>query len=282
MAKVHRYASRIAWKKNSRAFGRNFVDTAQFVAAEIVVIAFLAFWPGMPLAVRTGFIGLSAGAVGVLIIVFAARLDDPQMLGNLAEVWTAETFRQVKGWRAVHNIATQGGDIDHVVITPAGVLAVETKFHRYVDQQRRDRDLAEARRAKTRTEALLRSERVPVMPAITPVLIVWGKGRPIWSEGYRVIDDVCVVDGDHPALWTHLFAAPLLTVEMREEVFSALSARQLKHADRGLPPLGAECWAEFREGFRQYRAERAERSARRHALRSRHRLERRPALERQG
>jgi hypothetical protein len=79
-------------------------------------------------------------------------------------------------WQALDNVPLRGGDIDHVLVAPGGVLAIETKFFskesraKYLDEQVRD-----AERCVTRVRGImttLRAHRHPVQG----VLVVWGPG----------------------------------------------------------------------------------------------------------
>ena len=38
--------------------------------------------------------------------------------------------RASRGWRAIHDVDTGRGNIDHVLVGPGGILTVETKSHR--------------------------------------------------------------------------------------------------------------------------------------------------------
>lgn len=148
------------------------------------------------------------------------------------------------------------GDVDHLVIAPCGVLAVETKYrfaqsdkHRLTQQ--RHRDLDSARRAARKVSSLLRSKTIGYDGAVTSVLVVWGPGSPDLSEGFRLVDDVYILDGQYSQLWSHLFRAPLLSADKRAWLQDALAAYQRKqhdYTDARTESLRRNCWTEFREG----------------------------------
>jgi hypothetical protein len=52
------------------------------------------------------------------------------MMGDLGEQWTASELRKLRrrGWRLVNHVMLKNRDIDHVLVGPGGVLAVETKW----------------------------------------------------------------------------------------------------------------------------------------------------------
>jgi hypothetical protein len=114
------------------------------------------------------------------------------MHGAWAEDWTREALRvAVKhkiAWRALDFVPLQGGDIDHVLIAPAGVVAVETKYFGkttragYIDDHVR-----QAARSATRVDGLIRS--VKQHPhRVLPLLVVWGPGA-------AAVDEISQVNG---------------------------------------------------------------------------------------
>lgn len=272
--KAVRFAQRVAWTGNAHRAGLLWRDVVRLLATEAVVLAVLAAWPRLFL--REAVMGFTIGAIVMAVALAVARFDDPQVKGDLAEQWTAESLGTVRGWLATHNLTFYDGDVDHVVVTPSGVLAVETKYrHGQADAGRRAArehdDLQAARRAGRRTRNVLRSlgHSVPV----TPVLVVWGKGRPTLPEGYRRADDVVVVDGEHPWMWSRLFDAPLVPPATRTAIGAALTDfqyKQIAHAARTQQRRWRECWLSFRDGVCEERAEHALKRARRRNLRRRH------------
>lgn len=51
-------------------------------------------------------------------------------MGEIAEQWTAQELRKLRrhGWRVVNHVLLRTWDIDHVLVGPGGVFAVETKW----------------------------------------------------------------------------------------------------------------------------------------------------------
>lgn len=72
-----------------------------------------------------------AGNVGFLAYwVSALTGTAPLLMGELAEQWTASELRALRGegWRLVNHFGLTSGDIDHVLVGPAGIVVVETKW----------------------------------------------------------------------------------------------------------------------------------------------------------
>ena len=170
-----------------------------------VVVAIMALVPGFPFKQLS--IGFVLGSITMVVALSVAQVDDPAVHGRWAEQWSVQALRKVKGWLVVDNVPFDGVDVDHVAVTPCGVLAVETKFHNRLSGdlavEVHGRDLAAARAGAAKVRLLLRSFKLADV-AVTPVLIVWGAGRPPLPNGYRRDGDVVVLDGRHPAVWTPL------------------------------------------------------------------------------
>jgi hypothetical protein len=75
---------------------------------------------------------LAVAASGVCIIVFSRLFRAFRRLnrGERGELRVAEVLDDLRasGYRAFHDLVRDGFNIDHVVVGPAGVFAVETKF----------------------------------------------------------------------------------------------------------------------------------------------------------
>lgn len=280
-----RYAQRVAWAANAHQFGRRWRSYAGLAGGAALVVAVLAVWPYMPL--REALIGFTVGATAATAALSIARFDDPQVRGDLAEQWSAQAFGRVRGWRIVNGLSFPDGDLDHVVVTPSGVLAVETKYRfQQTDRARlakqRRGDLDAAKRAARKTASMLRSKNVGQAANVAPVLMVWGKGAPTLADGYVQIDGAYVLDGDAPELWSHLFNAPLVPNKTRDAIYEALSKfqqKQIAWADQS-GTLRSLCWARFWSGVREARDDRQLRVAKRSSLRRRHTYRRtRPQVE---
>lgn len=123
--------------------------------------------------------------------------------GNLAEQFTSDAVRKLwrRGWRIVNCVEFENCDVDHVVFGPGGVHAVETKWTNH-DWSVQDGSFSNdwARKAVRQCRAnrnkvfhLLRGN-YRIELDVTPLLVIWGEGRPHLAAPVE-IDGVVVVDG---------------------------------------------------------------------------------------
>jgi Nuclease-related domain len=87
--------------------------------------------------VDSGFVrGLLTGVVFTAVVgslafwVVQVTGTASVMMGDLGEQWTASELRRLRrdGWRVVNHVRLSAWDIDHVLVGPGGVFAVETKW----------------------------------------------------------------------------------------------------------------------------------------------------------
>ena len=125
-------------------------------------------------------------------------------LGAEAESWTADEIAKLgSGWRTVHAIGIGSGDVDHVVIGPPGVFALETKRKSSpwtrADLQRGGRvDGAkdQAQRSAKAVRSRLRSYDREV--EVTAVVVLWGRTQEgVLGDGGRI----AVVHGSDLRRW---------------------------------------------------------------------------------
>jgi hypothetical protein len=131
-------------------------------------------------------------------------------LGGVAEQWTSAALRKLgRGrWRVIDRVDFEDMDVDHVVIGPAGVLAVETKWSsewRYEGgklQFRFGDPIGQARRGARKIRYLLLSYGIHVDPV--PVLCLWGPGLPDFPDGADWAGDVLLLHGKQAKAWRPL------------------------------------------------------------------------------
>ncbi len=71
----------------------------------------------------------AAGAIASVVIIQTGT--GPTMAGELAEQWTVEELKELleHGHRLVNHVVIDGrGDADHVLVGPAGLFVLETKW----------------------------------------------------------------------------------------------------------------------------------------------------------
>lgn len=135
--------------------------------------------------VRGLWIGVAvAGTAGVLtVLVIEATGTAPTSMGATAEQWTASELRPLRkrGWRLLNHVALQRWDIDHVLVGPGGVWAVETKWA--ADGWVLDPPSPRLHQALERVRGNARNLnywhllRPLGVGSVSPVLFLWG-GRP--------------------------------------------------------------------------------------------------------
>jgi Nuclease-related domain len=273
----HSHAHRLACSSAARAAGRRWRSYLALLAVTLSAVAIIATVPHIPL--RQGYTGIVLGAIAMLVSISLVGLQNPAVDGRFAEQWSLDGLRKVRGWHVTDNVPFEREDVDHVVVAPSAVLAVETKYHSRAypgtpaETERHQRDLNSADRAAHKIRLLLRAEKLRDAADVVPVLIVWGPGAPRLPDGHRLENGVRLVDGDHPELWMHLFNAPLLAPDTRRDLharFQKFGAKRSRHDAQVLPSLRGEMWREFRGGIAHERSQRADRHHRARELRRRH------------
>ena len=128
-----------------------------------VAVVVLLLLPAFPF--KQLLIGFMLGSITMAVTLSIGQVDDPLVHGRWAEQWSVEALRKVNGWRVIDNVPFDHVDVDHVAVTPCGVLAVETKFHSKLSAglaaDVHARDLAAARAAAAKLRLLLRSFKLP-------------------------------------------------------------------------------------------------------------------------
>jgi hypothetical protein len=211
-----------------------FVATTVLVAAAAIVGAtFLtpnSFAKGM--VVGAGVVATFGGiAVLALLVTGTAQTG----MGEVAEQWTATELRPLRkvGGRVINNLALQRWDIDHVVILPSGVFAIESKWSgRGWDLDHPDDQLTKAiRRASgnARTLRLWKPIKGTGVPEVQPVLFLWGGTELTKPTRPRRMDGVDVVYGIEAAkVWRSVIGEPgadnAIEPEAIEKLWLAISS----------------------------------------------------------
>lgn len=192
---------------------RNRLGFLAFAAA--LVLVWLAAWWFLDQHPRdnSSFSWLLAGViVGVL---FALRMAPPPHVaswefGAFGEELTAKELRRLEreGWIVLHDLANGPANFDHVVIGPAGIFCLNSKWsgydlrwtedgrlvgrHRYDEEIRMDVS-AQVRRARGEAAALseIIQKRSGEKVWVNPVIVWWGEVE----HGGRSLDGVGVVQG---------------------------------------------------------------------------------------
>ncbi len=169
------------------------------LAGAIVVSAVVCLLEAVVLTGTSEYRGFVAGVVAATTFwLVALRLlggttapaSDPRVLSR-------ELIDGVPGWLAVHGLAVDGREVDHVVVTPLAVLAVRSEH--WDDDLDREPAVDEARRDAQHLARAL--GRLGVEAPVWPVVVGWGPGARVTELG-----PVDVVAGPDAAGWTAAYA----------------------------------------------------------------------------
>lgn len=139
------------------------------------------------------------------------------------EIKTATKRGQI--WGAVANIEIGGFDIDHLVIAPGGVFAIETKHHTAkINSSRKSADLDQARDAARKASLVLKSKPIDMQHEVTPVLVIWGKASADLKGGSRVVAGVRLLAGSDLPEWLSRQSTGRLAQDTAEEMLARVAA----------------------------------------------------------
>jgi hypothetical protein len=225
-----RWARGQAWSRQLAFVRRSWRPLAGALLASVALAA-----PGVALTPAGFTRGFVTGSflVGVVATLWAhvvrASGTGPSMMGDLAEQWTASDLRRLRkrGWRLVNGVRF-GVEIDHVLVGPGGVIAVESKWSAAswasasghdrigsaVDQVRRG-----ARQLRLVTE--LRRCGVEQVPG---VVVLWGPNAGDIARHGRE-GETAVIAGEDLAAWCSGLPLGVLTDDQVRAAWSVLDAR---------------------------------------------------------
>jgi hypothetical protein len=171
-----------------------------FVLAIGVKVGWHGFWLGLLAGLM---VGVTASLIGWLVVEASGARS--YAVGALAEEWTADELASLGSeWQRVHCVPFGAlFDVDHVLLGPSGVFAVETKFTSSpwtFDDQRSGmerRALYSARRGATKIRNVLHGEG---RPEVSPILVVWGPGAR-GLPGFQYAGRVLVCNGHASKEW---------------------------------------------------------------------------------
>jgi hypothetical protein len=175
---------------------------------------------------------LAATAIWLPFLVLVMRTY-PETTGSWAEEWTSQLLKSRSlGWVVIDDIPMQGRNVDHVAVTPAAVLAVETKYRgagggRWRTEQH-ERDLDQAFQSARSVRSLLRSVDINQVAPVQAVLIIWGGGAPDIEGGWRNERGVDVVLGQDGATWARRYVRGELSTEQLREIAAGLLEYQAR------------------------------------------------------
>ncbi|MEX1178226.1 MAG: nuclease-related domain-containing protein [Nitriliruptor sp.] len=133
---------------------------------------------------------------------FVLNGSHARALGGDAEGFTSEELRKLdrKRWVVVDDVLFDGFNVDHVLIGPGRVYAVETKWRSgSVDRWQREEMAKNAARSADKVRSLLRAEKAPA--AVEALVVVWGPGSHALEGVVERIDGVRIVAGPAVKEW---------------------------------------------------------------------------------
>ncbi len=196
-------------------------------------------------AVRTYTAGLlTATILGFLAFqVTQMAGTSGAMMGEIAEQWTAQELRKLKrrGWRVVNHLMLRTWDIDHVLVGPGGIFAIETKWSSrpWELDPPEDRVVAAVRntKANARDLSLWQPIRATGAGQAQGVLVLWGGGENAdGSSRSRTLDGVIVVPARAIDAWRDALPALGLDASQVEACWQALEHQVGVRDSRDGPP----------------------------------------------
>lgn len=176
------------------------------------IVGFLVVWLAVAFALswvqRTEFFqgffaGLMIGILGLFVMVFLVATGIAQrQMGGAAEQWTAELFNELdRGrWFVAHDVSFGSVKIDHVLVGPGRIYAVETKWTSWQGNTRFVKGaLACAERNAVKLSSLLASH--DLLRKVTPLVVVWGPHTREMQAEPEWLDGVGLVAGVHAESW---------------------------------------------------------------------------------
>lgn len=208
----------VRWRFFKRTF---FIDPKGFVLPVLLILAASAFILFESARINIELVGgaLAGALVGGAAVWFLGLLGahsgaTNKRVGADAEEFTAQELQKLKKHVCIHGLEFDGRDVDHTLIGPSGVFALETKWTSVplsldVADERTAKFLDRAWWAAGRIRALVRLAG-EVEVDVRPALVLWGPGIPDLATGHSQINGVQVLIGRSADQWRALFEAAKL------------------------------------------------------------------------
>ena len=189
-----------------------------------------------------------AGTAGALWLwIVESTGTAPTMMGDIGEQWTAQELRRLrrKGWQVVNHVTLTAPDIDHVLVGPGGMFAIETKWSAtpWTVDDARIRSAAESACRNARRLGLWQNLKPAQVGQVRPVVFLWGAGAGELPESFEVAG-ATIVPGHAAEAWRQQLGAGQLAPEQIQAAWSALDAhcRKRDQIEQGLYPLPMSMW----------------------------------------
>jgi hypothetical protein len=207
------------------------------LAFGLASLALLVWQPSPASGFVVGVLWASLGW-GLSLVILQSSGTTAKLMGATAETWTATELKHLsrEGWRAMHNVLLHREDVDHVVIGPGGIFALETKWSSEewgTDYRRLQQAARQARRNALAVQRRLDPRHVGVR--VTPVVVLWGHTADGVPDD---IDGVGVVHGTDLASRLQSVADPGLSEEDVTKYTNALTdyaTMRIRHENQQHP-----------------------------------------------
>lgn len=154
------------------------------------------------------------------------------LMGELAEQWTAQELRKLRrrGWRVVNHLMLRNWDIDHVLVGPGGVIAVETKWSaqpwEFDPPEGRILTAVQQVKQNARDLSLWQPIKASGAASASGVVVLWGQSAEASeARAPKRFDDVVVVTGRTIDDWRHSLPSVGLTDSQVEACWRALESQ---------------------------------------------------------
>jgi hypothetical protein len=169
-----------------RRLGRKLaVATLAWFAVVGLTSAFFYLFYGRDAVLFALGVGVGAyTATAVVTFQFIDPIGARLHSGLDGEMSTAKELQHLRrsGWRTVHNLHYQAGDVDHVAVGPGGVIVIETKSSNsdweFLERQHVVEGWArQANKGAMRVKALIKQHAGATVDPI-PLVVAWLPGQP--------------------------------------------------------------------------------------------------------
>jgi hypothetical protein len=158
-----------------------------------------------------------------LVVLNLRQATYAQTVGVEGERRSRELLDGVPQWFALHDLPLDARNIDHVVVTPLAVLAVETKWWGTasvgIHAGRREAAVVQAGKNARTLRHLLKSCGFDL--PVRPVVLTWGPGAEASVSG-----GIDVVDGEDSAAWIAAHQVGAVHTQLAADVYAALLQSQ--------------------------------------------------------
>lgn len=174
---------------------------------------------------------IGGGAVYVLRLIDDVSGARTTIIGRDGELSTKDELLKIPGAIVIPGPRFGKVDIDHVLICPDGVYAVETKLtslevstgSRFADRHLRD-FISDARNRCQKLQNLLSGRGVEVQ--VQPMLVLWGYRVADLPGGAMVAGGTLVAVGRQSPQWRSLFKRAVISVELSQSIQQVIGDSQ--------------------------------------------------------